>query len=173
MERRDTLKELSLLAQSLRDAERAADEADKALKAARAEVRRLAEEDIPALMSELELAKIVLDSGEELTVKEEVYASIPKAREEEALAWLEEHDFGGLIKTALTIPFGRGEAEAACEWAEKLAVETQHDVEVSAGVHPQTLKAFLKEQLAAGAAVPLELFGARPVRVASLKAARR
>ena len=35
-------------------------------------------------------------------------------------------------------------------------------------VHAQTLKAFLKEQLAMGTNIPLDLFGARPVWTAKL-----
>jgi hypothetical protein len=37
------------------------------------------------------------------------------------------------------------------------------------GVHAQTLKAFIKEQMAKGVDVPLELFGAYPYSKAVIK----
>ena len=42
------------------------------------------------------------------------------------------------------------------------------DPALDQGVHAQTLKAFLKEQLSKGANIPLELFGARPVWTAKI-----
>lgn len=36
-------------------------------------------------------------------------------------------------------------------------------------VHPNTLQAFIKERLASGEAVPLELFNARPISKAKVK----
>jgi hypothetical protein len=81
---------------------------------------------------------------------------------------LEEHDFGGLIKTAVTVQFGKGEDEKAVELYERLVAEGLV-VEADREVNAQTLKAFLREQLAAAAPVPLDLFGARPVWVAKIK----
>ena len=42
-------------------------------------------------------------------------------------------------------------------------------VKFNESVHAQTMKAFLKEQIAKGSDIPLDLFGARPVWVATVK----
>ena len=64
--------------------------------------------------------------------------------------------------------FGKGESEQALQLCAELqakGVAAQFEQTVA----PQTLKAFLREQLAAGTDLPLELFGARPVWTTKLK----
>ena len=174
------LGELTALCAQLRDAERAVEAAEKELKARKADARRLVEEDIPGLMTELGDSKLKLETGEEVSVALEVYASITAANQAEAFRWLEEHGFGSLIKTGVTVRYGREQVEAALALAEELGTRGLTP-EVQQEVHGQTLKAFLRERLAAEAAtppepgqgLPLELFGARPVQTAKLKAPKR
>lgn len=164
----DTLKELSTLCQQLRIAE--AEGLALAAKAAEKlkEIQRLTEEDIPALMQELQLQKIVLESGETITVGLEVYASIPAANKEEAFQWLVLNNHGGLIKTDLSLAFGREELDKAKALAAELAEKGLEPV-IDQSVHANTLKAFIKEQLKEGKEVPLALFGARSVNKAKIK----
>lgn len=162
-----TLTEMAELARAMVDADKAVEQAEATLKVATESARQLREETIPAAMQELGLEELKLDTGEKLSIKQEVYASIPKANQAEAYAWLEEHGFGGLIKTEVSTPFGKGELEAAMQLVERLQSEGL-PAEASQSVHAQTLKAFLREQLAQAADIPLELFGARPVWTAKL-----
>lgn len=167
----DTLRELSALCAQLRDAENECEALSAKLKEREAQARRLVEDDIPSLMAELGVQKLVLGTGETITVALEVYAQIPKDSKERAFAWLEENGHGGLIKTEVSVAFGREELNEAKRLAMEIA-ERGRQVLLDRNVHAGTLKAFLKEQLAAGAPVPLEIFGARSVNMAKIKEAR-
>ena len=141
--------------------------ADANLKAKKAALRAVLEEDIPQFMTELGVTEIRLESGEKIKIADDVQASITEATEVEAYRWLEEKGFGGLIKTNVSIQFGRDQLEAAKALADRLEAEGL-DPEFKRSVHWQTLRAFLKEQLAAAAEIPLDLFNARPVKVAKI-----
>ena len=164
-----TLGEVAELANTLLAVERDITAAELALKETKERARVLREESIPSAMQELGMQSFRLSSGEQVTVKQDVYASIPVASRGEAFEWLEEHGFGGLIKTELALHFSKGEAEQAEALAAQLRVEGVQP-ELERAVHPQTLKAFLREQLESGAVeLPLDLFGARPVMTTIIK----
>lgn len=188
-----TLDEMTAAARLLLEAEEATAKADEELKAKKETERKLREETIPSMFAELGVEKLTLSDGSTFSCTQEVYAAIPAPRREEAYSWLEENGFGGLIKTNVEIPFGKGELELARELLDKLATELGvTNGTILREVHPQTLKAFLKERLAAEAEsaieeegefsedqdlvapavakLDLELFGARPVMTAKVKA---
>ena len=162
-----TLDQMASLARALVDADGSVEQAELNLKEAKERARVLREETIPSAMQELGLEELKLDTGEKLTVKQDVYASIPTAQKDAAFQWLEDNGFGGLIKVEVTADYRKGEAEVAMALYKELQ-ERGLQVEFGQSVHAQTLKAFLREQLAAGANVPLDLFGARPVWTAKI-----
>jgi len=163
-----TMNDLSALANALIDADTEVDRAEKALKDKKEAARRLREEALPAAMQEVGLTKVTLDSGRVISIGQEVYASIPAANKPAAYAWLESHDFGGLIKTQVSTEFGRGEMDEAKKLEQELR-EKGLSCSLDRSIHAQTLKAFIKEQLAQGKELPLDLFGAMPVWVAKVK----
>lgn len=138
--------------------------------------RRTEQEDLPELMREIGLTEIKLADGSEITVTDDVQCSISEERRAAAHAWLRESGYGGIIKGVLAIPFRPEDpemeeavAEIAAEASERLGAE----IEVAEKVHPQTLKSFVKERLAAGEAVPFDLFGIHPFSRAKVKAPKR
>lgn len=156
------------LVRGLLDAETTVNQLEAQLSAAKEKARVLREETIPGVMQELGLLRFTLETGQEITIKQEVYASLPEDNKEEAFTWLEEHNFGGLIKTLVITEMGKGLLTDARE----LTVELQKrglTTDLTRMVHPQTLKAFLREQIAAAKTIPLDLFGARPVWTTKLK----
>lgn len=157
-----SLDEMTALARALLDAEQATADAETNLKLKKERERIIREETIPSAMQELGLTSIKLETGQTLSVKQEVYASIPSGNKQAAYDWLIGHGFGGLLKVEVVADFGRGELEIATELFERLNSEGL-SVGIDQGVHAQTLKAFLKEQISAGKDIPLELFGARPI----------
>lgn len=162
-----SLDDMASLARALLDADQEVDNAEQELKDAKEKARVLREETIPSAMQELGLEELKLSTGQKLSIKQEVYASIPAANKVQAYDWLNDHGFGGLIKVEVTAQFGKGEQEEAVRLSEQLrAMGLQPSLDQS--VHAQTLKAFLKEQLAMGTNIPLDLFGARPVWTAKL-----
>lgn len=163
-----SMNELAALAAGLVEAERATEDAELALKRAKENERSLREEALPLAMQELGLCKVALDSGQTISIKQDVYASIPASGKDDAYEWIEDNGFGGLIKTIISVQYGKGELDKAQELLEELQ-EKGLNPDIKRDVHAQTLKAFLNEQIGKGAAVPLDLFGARPVFVAKVK----
>lgn len=156
------------------------------LSKAQAEVDRLSQKEktllrttIPDLMKEAgNMKSFSTKDGFSIIIKDEIQAAITAEKSGEALAWLEAHDFGGLIKTKVEMNFGRDEAER--ELRDK-AIEALKELHVAPvvkeAVHPATLKAFVKEQLAKPMVegedrLPLETFGVFQYTVAELKAAK-
>ena len=136
------------------------------LKAAKEDVRRVEQEDLPDLMQELGLQTFKLATGEVVDVKQDVECGISEERRARAHAWLTENGFGGLIKTEVVAKFGRDERDAAVACAEQIGGE------MIERVNPATLKSFVKEQMEAGRAIPFDLFAIHPfnrVKITSKK----
>lgn len=163
-----TLDNMSEMASALLEAEQKTKAADEVLKKAKEHERILREETIPSAMHELGFESIKLDSGQKITVRQDVYASIPVAKRDMAYTWLTSNGFGGLIKTEVSTTYDRGDLEKAIVFCHELQ-ELGLKATLKQSVHAQTMKAFLREQLANGENVPLDLFGARPVFVTKIK----
>ena len=133
-------------------------------------LRRITEDDLPELMRELSLKEITLEDGSKVSVSDEISCGISVERRPAAHAWLALNGFGGLIKSAITIEFGREEFDAAKLLVPEIERLTDHPAELTEAVHPATLKAFLKEQMEAGKTPPQELFGIRAYAKAKLTA---
>lgn len=131
--------------------------ADAAAAQAKADLARTLTEDLPELMRELTLTELKLEDGTEVDIREEVDCSITEANRVNAHAWLREHGFGALIKSAVSVFFGRDEEAMRDELLELLASHfegTDKVPEVHETVHPATLKSFIKERRAAAADAP-------------------
>jgi hypothetical protein len=164
----EQLNEVASLAQMLAESMQRVDELEELLREAKNRVRAIAEDSLPSVMAEIGLAKIELADGAKVEVKDDIYASLGAGNKAGAFRWLEENHFGGLIKTQVAVEYGRNERDAAVEMARSLA-DQGCAVALKEDIHPQTLRAFLREQMAAGVPVPLDLFGARAVSVAKVK----
>lgn len=134
---------------------------DAELAAAKRNLLRTEREDLPQLMAEIGIQEIKLSTGQKVAIKEDVDARITDDHRPAALRWLLDNGFGGLIKTQVTVPFDRGDHDAAVECGMRLKDEYSN-VTLKEDVHPMTLKAFVKEQMAAGTAVPFDLFSIFP-----------
>lgn len=131
-------------------------------------LKQVSEVDLPTAMFEAGVSSFTLDNGAKVSVKDEVYASIPKGKENEAFGWLNENGFGAIVKHVVSASFGKEEDSRAKEFVEaaKALGLTPED---KRSVHASTLKAFVKEQLQQGKNIPLELFGAFQISKASVK----
>lgn len=162
-----TLSDMTGLARMLKDAELQVKETELYLKEIKEHERYLREESIPSAMHELGIDELKLDTGEKISIKQDVYASIPSSTKNEAHRWLDAHGYGGLIKVEVLASYGKGESKLALELYRELG-QRGLSASLKESVHTQTLKAFLKDQMAKGEDVPLELFGARPVWTAKI-----
>lgn len=162
------LQAVSTMCSTLLELERVAKAQEEALTELNARIRIIKEESIPMMMQELGLESISLTSGEKVTIFQEVYASIPASERERAYTWLVENNFGSIIKTSVEATFGKGEIENATAMIEQLQ-QLGFDAKLSRSVHASTLKAFLREQLANGTNIDLDMFGARPTWSTKIK----
>lgn len=159
---------LGLAANKLVKAQQNVEEMERQLREAKEEERRIAEKEIPDLMDNLGFESITLNTGQKLQLKESIQCSIPAAKRPPAFRWLDEHGHGDLIKTAVSAKFGRGEkteAQAAYTALQKMGVHSS----IAESVHPGTLKAWAREELSNGRALPEEFFKVHIVRQATLK----
>lgn len=113
-------------------------------------LKKLTQKTVPGIMKELQLKSFKLKDGSELLVEDKIQASIPAAKKAEAFEWLEKYHFDGIIKTSVSVSFGKGEMEKAKE-AQKVLAEKGVIATIDRSVHPATLTSFVKERLAAAA----------------------
>lgn len=145
----------------------------------------LATEKMPELLDELGFKDLRLSDGRRLEMEEKVAASIPtesgisrmkssdqqraaSIRRKAALAWLREHGLGDLIKNEITVPFSRGQEDQATELFNELEGKG-FPAEREEAVNTNTLSAQVRELMANGEDVPLELLGVTVIRSVSIK----
>ena len=117
------------------------------------QLTRLRMVDIPNAMSEAGTKNITLDSGEVVKVEDFVTGNIKEENREAAHAWLRENGFGSLIKHVVSCAFGMGEDKQANKVIVWL-VKAKITFEQKEAVNTQTLRAFVRERLSAGKALP-------------------
>ena len=118
----------------------------------------LSEQVLPEAMQSANLMEFVTASGFKISVSPFYQAYISADNTEKAFKWLEENGHGDLIKNQISISFGKSENDKAKDTIDTLR-QKGLDPSVKQGVHPQTLKAFVKEQLTHGRDIPSETFG--------------
>lgn len=162
------LKRIVSMAEMLVEQKEEVDRLDAQLKEAKKRMLVTEREDLPDLMAEAGLTEIKLEDGSRVTIKEEVDTKITDATRGAALKWLLDNGFGGLIKTNISLAFGRGDHDQASKVRDRLAAEYD-GVELKEEVHHSTLKAFVKERMAAGDKIPMDLFNVFPYNKAIIK----
>ncbi len=162
-----TLERLTSLAAQAKELEAELTADTVALANKQEKLDKILREYIPDIFKELALEEYKLSDGSKITVKDDVKCNISEERKPAAFGWLREHEFDGIIKTAVQAAFGKGEAQRAAD-ACAVLIEAGYDAAVTDSVHPQTLKAFVKEQLEKGTAIPLETFGVFEFRIAKI-----
>lgn len=138
------------------------------LKEASAKLLRLEREDLPTLMKELGLKEIKLANGSSVRITEDVSASITDKTRDRAIAWLVKNNFGGMIKTFVSVEFERGAHNEATKVRDQLAAEYE-GVLLKEDVHSQTLRSFVRERMAAGQKLPMTFFNVFPFSKAVVK----
>jgi hypothetical protein len=131
---------------------------EAALEMAKELQRLLSEERLPAAMLEVGLEEFKLSNGTKVTITKFYNGKIAPENEALAFNWLRENQHDSIIKREIKVPFGKGEdkaAEALKKKLEKLKISFTD----KQGVHPQTLKAFIREQVESAKPLPMDLFG--------------
>lgn len=126
------------------------------------------EHDLPTAMIAARLETWPLPGGARFDLTPIIGAGIPKDATEEAHKWLEDHGHADLIKHRIQILFGRGDES----WVKKFLADCAKrkrplDLARKDWVEPQTLGAFVREQIRNAAAegrdaeeaIPSKIFG--------------
>ena len=153
----DDAKTLSDKVIELRNLEDQIKNAEDSVSKLKEKQKTLSQFEIPTMMEEMHITKLKLKDGESVEIKKIYGASIPVDRQQEAFTWLRDHDLGDIIKNDITVTFGRGEDNKASEYA-TLAQGQGFEPVQKIGVHPQTLKAVVRERLESGQEMPSDLF---------------
>ena len=123
------------------------------------EINQLLESDLPKFFQDHDI-KFLQVGDVSVEIKKFYQAKIPEDRQGEAFKWLEDHNSDSIIKSEIKMTFGKGEAEKAKEErAKELLMKARILFDEKRGVHPQTLKSFVKNAIEEGEQIPLDLFG--------------
>lgn len=133
--------------------------AEEVLKGAQQRVRSIEEYELPELMREAGQEKLRTSDGFEVELTETLRASIPVANLPQALSWLMEHGQSAIIKRDIRLQFGKSEDEKA-DKALHVILDAGFMPQDKQSVHPQTLAAVIRELVAEGVDVPMEMLGA-------------
>lgn len=133
---------------------------------------------IPDLMLEVGATQLAGDKFE-LEVKRQLFAYIPKAsskdpamhvRRRQCHQWLQDNDFGRMIKRAISVELGKGSGEVAERIKSAIASEAPKlPIVENENIHASTWSAFLKECSKNGIDLPKELFNSAAKDVAIIK----
>ena len=157
---------------------------EEATKQNKQDLTKLAEQDLPDLMMELNIKDFTLSNGFKVEVNDIISGSVPAAgainrakgddkidlemRQESCFDWLRANGAGDLIKSNVEVQFGRDEDDACNAFAEELRDRQIHYKRAKA-VHPGTLNSFIKERLSEGKEIPNGLFKIYTGRRASIR----
>jgi len=153
------LNSVAALARTIRDKEAAVADLEQQLKDEKKALLKLTDEEMPAMLAEIGMSSFALDDGSTVDIKQTYGASILVDKRPEAFEWLRDHGYDDIIKNTVACQFGRGEDDLASAFA-AFAQSQGYTPTQKTEVHPQTLRAFVKERCEAGDEFPMELFGA-------------
>lgn len=161
---------LCSLADELQAAEAEIERLQNALTAAEAVKKDIAENRIPEATDGME-GKFNLGDGRELTVKEEIRSSIAGEKRIPAIQWLDDNNYGHIVKREIVFEFPKGDEERSKKFIEavnKLGLG-QLVMKSNFSVHHSTLNSWVKEQLKEGVDLPRDTFGIFRQRTAKVK----
>lgn len=164
---------LTQLADELVDADKAVEEAERILEERKAVRKDLVENRIPTAAEGLE-GRFKLSDGRHLEVKEEIRASIAGEKKGPAIKWLDDHDYGHIVKRQIIIEFGKDSQEEVDELMSTLQEHQKKTARIlpikeKFDVHHMTLTSWVKERLSEGEELPKETFGIYHQKIARVK----
>lgn len=154
----DSLKVVADLAAKQVQLEKEIEDLEAQLKEKTEALSQVQEKDLPEAMMECGISEFKLVDGSKITVKPYYQANPPKEKYEEAMQWLRDNGHGDLIKNDVTVSFSKGEDDRAGDF-KRFLTDNGTSYTDKTGVHPQTFKAFVREQVETGKNLPFDLLG--------------
>lgn len=141
------LQQLENLVRDLLEVNAEADAVNETLDKIKARQDMLSKEAIPMLMNQHGFSELRLKSGVKVIVTEEASVSVPDDKKAAFYAFLKERNEEDIIK--LLVQFGKMPVEMQQQLVDFLN-NYEYDYEMEKGVHPQTLKSYVKNLLGIG-----------------------
>jgi hypothetical protein len=146
----------TLIRQSMEIDEKIA-EAEQYLKDLKFKKRKVNEEDIPNLMQEMGIDSVTVD-GNKVALRQFVHARIADDKKDEAFTWLRSIGEADIIKNDVTVSFKSGEDNMAGAVIDDLRSQGLEPAQKT-HVHPQKLKAWVKNRIESGQEIDFDTFG--------------
>ena len=146
-------------------------EEEERLKILKTQIRDIEEKELPDAMASCNgMTRFDLEDGSQISVKDDLFCSIPETKRAGALKWLEENGHSGLIKHDVKVSFAKGEYDEADKLI-KVLNKNFKDIpyDERSTVHAGTLKTFAKERYSLGETLPEEYFSVYEASVAKVK----
>lgn len=144
---------------------------EERLKVLKAEIREIEEKELPDAMASCNnMTRFDLGDGSQISVKDDLFCSIPEDKRAGALKWLEENGHSELIKHDVKVSFPKGKYDQADKLIEVLSKNFKDiPYDEKADVHSGTLKAWAKDQYKLGQELPENLFSVYEASIAKVK----
>ena len=168
-QRQDRTEVLNAALESAKAMAEEIEQMEEDLKALKASYRALTEGVVVDLLDELGMSKLTF-KGWDVSVSDFCRGSLPKdpQKRAEAIKWLDLQGAGGLVRTQVSVKFGKDEREEATLIVSRLKAAGLEPA-VEEGVHSSTLAAFGRERMRNGEPLDPELLGLAVGRVAKFK----
>lgn len=153
----DGLGKLSIAVSKMMSVEREVADMENHLTILKQNLQRYKVDLIPNMMAELGLSELKTHDGHKLTIQTSVSCKFIPEVKPRALTWLAEHGHGPLIKSEVSLSFGK-DSEAEVDKAVNALRGAGFEPDVGQDVHSSTLRAWASRQVEAGGAIPDDLF---------------
>ena len=163
----DVLGRISVLADKMHQLDKDLAKAELEVKQLKEKHRQIAEEQLPELFAQVGMSELRTLKGLPLVLKNKIHTNISKGRKAAAIAWLDEHGQGGMIKRSVIIEFDKTQKEKV-EALVRLIGRSWPQNYTDLNVHPATVKAFVTRQLKDGKKIPADVFGIHCVDVVEI-----
>ncbi len=154
----DILGRISTLADKMHQLDKDIAKSEQKTKNLKAQHDQIAIEQLPELFLQVGMEELRTRSGLPLKLKNKVHTNISKGRKPAAIAWLDLHGHGGMVKRSVIIDFNKTEDEKVKRLL-KLIGKGWSQNRTELDVHGSTVKAFVVRQLAEGKKIPFDVFG--------------
>lgn len=122
-------------------------------------MKELSEKTIPDFFEAMGVDEIKLSDKSKVSIKRSYACGITAKNRSEAHKWLTDHGLGDIIKKAVTVE-SRG---TDFDLVKDFLMEKNITHKESEKVHPQTLKAVVREQIENGKDIPYPVFSIYPI----------
>lgn len=148
------------------------EEVEEQLKNLKKQYAMVSQQRLPEAMQEVGITDFKTTSGHKITIKKDLYCSVPKARRHEIAQWLIRHGYAHIISEDVTVRYSKGQEDKARQFASELEERGFDNYTVEETFNTATLKSLLKErQEVVDIPDDLDFFGAYEVTQAKIELA--